>query len=82
MTVQAAALPLEEAARVPTSAMSEVELEAGYSGLGINPAVRPCACGEPIVAASEGPLDVLRALRAHQQGTRHGAWRDLMEGRA
>ena len=46
MRAQAATLPLDQAELVPTSAMSEFELEAGYSGLGVNPVARPCACGE------------------------------------
>jgi hypothetical protein len=82
VTVQASALPLEDAERVPTSATSEIELEAGYSGLGVNPVVSPCACGEAIVAASEGPLDLIRAMRAHQAGPAHQAYRERLEGGA
>jgi hypothetical protein len=55
--------------------MSEYELEAGYSGLGVNPAVRPCACGDPVVAMSEAPFDVIRALREHHKTPAHVAWR-------
>jgi hypothetical protein len=71
VTSQAAALALEQAELVPTSAMSEFELEAGYSGLGVNPVAEPCACGTVIVASSYAPLDVIRAMRAHHKTRAH-----------
>jgi hypothetical protein len=71
VSAQAATLPLDQAELLPTSAMSEFELEAGYSGLGVNPAVSGCVCGDQVVAASYAPLDVVRAMRAHHKTRAH-----------
>ena len=61
---------------VPASSrlrLSERELWDAYSGTpAAVPLVAPCACGEPIVCASD---DIPLGVRAHQAGVAHQTWR-------
>lgn len=74
MTVQAAVLPMDQAERIPTSAMPEADLIRGYSRIATPaPAEVPCACGGFVAAVSDFPDAIRIAVARHNRSTAHRA---------
>jgi hypothetical protein len=57
--------------RLPTSAMAEADLVAGYAGA---VRVEPCACGG-VIRAHANDRAIAYAVTGHNASERHRAWR-------
>jgi hypothetical protein len=67
-------ITIADLARMPTSAISEAELERGGLGrLGPRTLTEACGCGGVIVAEDDS-FAIADAVHAHNESTSHAQW--------